>query len=170
MANREPPEFEDTVGLFATTVLLRIPLRPADTLRELTGRARDATLRARSHQWLPLEVVLDGLPDLGLPFAELVPVALAFEAPHARPPGEGAAFQVVIPDPEDLPLGLAASAYPLSLTASPVGDGVRLLAEYHASLGGDLVDRMLGDLAAVLRTLVTRPDLRLGELEAAGDR
>jgi acyl-CoA synthetase (AMP-forming)/AMP-acid ligase II len=55
VANRQRPEVEGLIGLFANTVLLRTNLGGNPTLRELWRRVRDTTLAAYAHQDLPFE-------------------------------------------------------------------------------------------------------------------
>ncbi|MFX0592795.1 amino acid adenylation domain-containing protein [Melissospora conviva] len=61
VAGRTRPEFDDVVGFFVNTVVLRVRWRDTDTFGELLTRARDAVLGAYEHQDVPFEQVVEAV-------------------------------------------------------------------------------------------------------------
>jgi len=61
LANRSRPEFEQLIGCFANTLVLRADLRGNPTFRQMLQRLRDVCLDAYTHQDLPFERLVEEL-------------------------------------------------------------------------------------------------------------
>ncbi|GHO56593.1 non-ribosomal peptide synthetase [Ktedonobacter robiniae] len=61
IAGRTRSEFEELIGLFLNTLVLRVHLENKPTFIELLSRIREATLGAYAHQDLPFEYLVDVL-------------------------------------------------------------------------------------------------------------
>lgn len=61
IANRQRPEFEALIGLFANTVVMRVKARRDLTLEEFLEQVKDVTLAAYEHQDAPFEQVVKAL-------------------------------------------------------------------------------------------------------------
>jgi non-ribosomal peptide synthetase component F len=80
VANRPLPEVQRLVGFFVNTVVLRVDLAGAHSVRELLHRVRTAALGAYEHQNYPfLELVDDLQPERGLDRAALVSVTFGLQ-------------------------------------------------------------------------------------------
>lgn len=58
IANRNRVEFEEILGLFVNTLILRTSLEGKPSFRELMHRVRDTTLAAYTHQDIPFEALV----------------------------------------------------------------------------------------------------------------
>ena len=63
VAGRRAVETEELIGCFLNTLVLRTDLGGGPGFRELVARVREVTLGAYSHQDVPFEAVLAGLPQ-----------------------------------------------------------------------------------------------------------
>jgi amino acid adenylation domain-containing protein len=165
VANRQRPEIEPLVGLFANILALRVRLAAAPSFRELVVRVREATLGVFDHQELPFEKLVD---ELGL----------------AREPSQTPLFQVVfalqnMPAPERQlpglrlqPIGVHTGTAKFELTLSLAEDGARLAGslEHRSDLfERDTALRMLGHLRTLLAEAAATPDRPITELQLLDD-
>ena len=160
VANRARDELRDAVGLFATTIVLKLPVPPEVPDRGLTAIVRDATLRGQEHAELPLELVVEQLAARGA--AGEVPFDVALVVDWERPAaaaasaaggaGEPIALRVVEPELADLPTGVMAGACPLTIFARRHEGGLRLAAEYSCDAFARAdVEVLLAELAEATR-------------------
>jgi len=157
VANRSRDELRDAVGLFATTIVLKLPVPPEVPDRGLPAIVRDATLRGQEHAELPLELVLEQLAARSAPGEVPFDVALVVDwerpvAATAPSSGGSIALRVVEPEVADLPSGVMAGACPLTIFARRHERGLRLVAEYSCDAFARAdVTTLLADLAAATR-------------------
>ncbi|WP_433076705.1 AMP-binding protein [Dactylosporangium sp. CA-052675] len=160
-ANRTHAEFDGTVGLFATTLVLRTPVAADAPFTEVLGAVREAALQAVAHQEVPLDVVLETTAAADPP----MDVALVMdidEVPASTSDGPGDAtgdtagdtvgVQVVVPEADDVPTGVALAPTPLTVFVARHGAGLRLAAEYSTDVFEEkealaLLEALLGILA-----------------------
>ncbi|HKC12581.1 MAG TPA: condensation domain-containing protein, partial [Vicinamibacteria bacterium] len=160
IANRRRPEFEDLIGLFVNSLVLRTDAGGDPTFRELLARVKQVALGAYDHQDVPFEKLVEevgGQRDL------------------ARNP----LFQVVLalhntPDPDWRLSGLkvrlleteaTTTHFDLELHLHESTGGLAAWAVYNRDLfKASTIDRMLGHFQVLLQGIVARPEARLSEL------
>ncbi|MFI2213210.1 amino acid adenylation domain-containing protein [Streptomyces sp. NPDC020141] len=152
----ELPGVESMVGLFITTVPVRVALRPGESAEELVRRFRDEQNGLLAHHHLGLRLIQRQAGG-GELFDTLVVIENYPVDPDARPE-PGAGLSVTGVEARD------ATHYPLTLAVS-LEERVRLELEYRPDLfdarrAGLIAER----LAAVLDQLATAPDRAVGAL------
>ncbi|MDT7796769.1 MAG: hypothetical protein QOI78_202 [Actinomycetota bacterium] len=86
IAHRDRPEFEDLLGFFVNTVVLRTDLSGNPDFGELLARVQETALQAQENQDLPIERLADlAGPDRNLSRPPLVNVVLSFLNTPADP-------------------------------------------------------------------------------------
>jgi amino acid adenylation domain-containing protein len=86
IAHRDRPEFEDLLGFFVNTVVLRTDLSGDPDFGELLARVQETALQAQENQDLPIERLADlAGPDRNLSRPPLVNVVLSFLNTPADP-------------------------------------------------------------------------------------
>jgi ABC-2 type transport system ATP-binding protein len=185
VANRHTTATERLIGCFTKKILLRIRLARDPTFREVMGRVRGAVLRTLAHQELAYETVLQEALGAAAATNGLVPdISLMFQAEVGHPGGmtmpglklSGFPTGVSVKQPHFAAgddeadhasiwgAGLYRNTF-LILSLEERDDGVSLLA--RGAFHPPAVEDLLGRFARVATTLVTSPDRRLTELEAA---
>ncbi|MFD6395762.1 amino acid adenylation domain-containing protein [Nocardia sp. NPDC060249] len=163
-----PPELplvDQTLGMFLTTIPVRVPLEPSMTVRDLlTGiQARHARMLDHHHIGLP-----EIHRSVGLP--ELFDTAITFQSF----PVDRTALQQLV-DSAGLRVdelsGIDATPYPLSLVVEPTqsehGDaqGLRVTLRFHdRAVDTAAARRILDRFVALLGRIAANADIRLGEL------
>ncbi|MFQ6325806.1 amino acid adenylation domain-containing protein [Nocardia sp. CWNU-33] len=163
-----PPELplvDQTLGMFLTTVPVRVPLEPTMTVRELlTGiQARHARMLEHHHIGLP-----EIHRSVGLP--ELFDTAIAFQSF----PVDRTALQELV-DSAGLRVdelsGVDATPYPLSLVVEPKqsedgeAQGLRIILRFHdRAFDTASARRILDRFVELLCRIAANADVRLGEL------
>ncbi len=170
VANRNRAETEGLIGFFINQLALRTDLSGNPTFRELLARVRETSLGAFAHQDLPFDRLVDalGVPrDLGsFPiFQAKLNLQNAQTALDTRP--------VELPGLRLQPLagetGTSQLALNLRVAESPAGLACTL--EHDTDLfEAEAIDRLLGELEALLAAVAARPETRLDELAAALDQ
>ncbi|HVR97232.1 MAG TPA: amino acid adenylation domain-containing protein, partial [Thermoanaerobaculia bacterium] len=159
VAGRRAVETEGLIGCFLNTLVLRTGLGGRPGFRDLVARVREVTLGAYSHQDVPFEAVLAGLPqprDLSrTPLFQVMVNLLNLPSTELRLPG--------------LVLESLTAAEPLSKFDMTFyireEDGVRVELVYNADLfdAGRMED-LLAQLAAFLDQALDRPEEPVGAL------
>ncbi|HTQ78615.1 MAG TPA: amino acid adenylation domain-containing protein, partial [Thermoanaerobaculia bacterium] len=163
IAGRNRREWEDLVGCFLNTLVLRVNLKGEPSLRELLGRVRQGVLAAYAHQEVPFEMLVEALqPERTLSHEPLFQVMINL---HNLPRAES-----VLPGllGRPVPLRQDSAQFDLILTVAelpedPEGFSGRL--EYRT----DLVDpatirRILGHLTTLFAGIVETPERAISEL------
>ncbi|MGY4099688.1 amino acid adenylation domain-containing protein [Nocardia sp. R16R-3T] len=163
-----PPELplvDQTLGMFLTTVPVRVPLEPTMTVRALLTDIQARHARMLEHHHI-------GLPEIhrsvGLP--ELFDTVLTFQSF----PVDRAALQGLV-DSAGLRVdelsGVDATPYPLSLVVEPKPSedgetqGLRIILRFHESAFDTAAARRILDrFVELLRRIAANADVRLGEL------
>ncbi|MFI7668050.1 amino acid adenylation domain-containing protein [Nocardia sp. NPDC049526] len=163
-----PPELplvDQTLGMFLTTVPVRVPLEPTMTVRELlTGiQARHARMLEHHHIGLP-----EIHRSVGLP--ELFDTAITFQSF----PVDRTALQQLV-DSAGLRVdelsGVDATPYPLSLVVEPkqsadgAAQGLRIILRFHDRAFDTAAARHILDrFVELLCQIAANPDVLLGKL------
>ncbi|MGW5918026.1 amino acid adenylation domain-containing protein [Nocardia fluminea] len=161
----ELPRVEETLGMFLTTIPVRVPLEPTMTVRELLTDIQARHARMLDHHHI-------GLPEIhrsvGLP--ELFDTAVTFQSF----PVDRAALQQLIDSAglrvEELS-GVDATPYPLSLVVEPKqsahgeAQGLRITLRFHDHAFDTVAARRILDrFVELLGRIAVDADVRLGEL------
>jgi amino acid adenylation domain-containing protein/non-ribosomal peptide synthase protein (TIGR01720 family) len=166
VAGREHAELEPLIGCFINTVVMRGDLRGDPTFGELLARTREAALGAYAHQEVPFERLVDDLaPARTLAYAPLFQVMLTLQnAPASVSTGRtGLTFAAVEREG-------SASKFDLTLYATERPDGLLLSAVYATDLfDGSTVDRLLAQVAEVLRQAAAEPGRLISAISLADD-
>ncbi|WP_434634922.1 amino acid adenylation domain-containing protein [Chromobacterium sp. CV08] len=164
VANRDRAEFEQTLGFFVNTLILRQDLAGAPGFAELLARCRDTCLEAFAHQQAPFEQVLKlAGPRRGVQDAPFKALFALQNAPLGRLDWRGLAA-------EPLPVYPAAAKFDLSLMLEPAGDGLRATLEFRRDLiGADTARRWLGHYLTLLQAAVADPGCPVARLPLLSD-
>ncbi|MGK5637211.1 non-ribosomal peptide synthetase [Streptomyces sp. URMC 126] len=160
VVNRSRAEFEDVVGNFGNTVVLRTDLSGDPAFRTLLGRVRDVCADAFAHQDVPFDRVTEALRPAGaVGRTSLFDAVFSFVAAEpSRTRAAGVLF-------EELPHHNGTARFPLVLEAREAGGDIVLGLTARAGLFSPAaVERLLGHLVELTRGAALGPDRRLSEL------
>ncbi|WP_019545174.1 non-ribosomal peptide synthetase [Streptomyces sulphureus] len=160
VVNRARSAFEETIGNFGNTVVLRTDLGGDPTFRDLVLRTRDTCADAFGYQDLPFDRVVETLRPAGA-----VGQAALFDAVFSfvteKPRRESAPGALI----EEHPHHNGTARFPLVLEARETADGIAFGLTARADLySPPAVERLLGHLLALLRRATARPTAPLGVL------
>ncbi|GIE99528.1 non-ribosomal peptide synthetase [Paractinoplanes rishiriensis] len=158
VANRMRPEFEQVVGFFVNTVVLRADVSGEPTYRELLRRVRAMCLSAYQHQELPFDVLVEHLqparehgvnPLFQINFA----VDTAFGSDTGMP-------GFVLHQGREVPLG--AAKFDLTWLVEATGGGYVVAVEYDRDLftAGEVTE-LAGMFRTILQDMVADPQTRV---------
>ncbi|MER5703212.1 condensation domain-containing protein [Micromonospora sp. NPDC002296] len=169
LENRPLAEVERTVGPFANSTLLAVPVAAEATPRQLVQLVGERLAAARQWSDLPLETLIAGpAADAAVDPAELIDVVLSVELAGGRPADGRLRLRPVADDgPPLLPVAIAAQR----TVHAHLGDAdrLRLVVEHaddpdEAARARALLDSVVGLLTAV----VSAPDVPLPTPLAVG--
>jgi amino acid adenylation domain-containing protein len=166
---RGNPDFEDVIGLFVNTVVLRSRARHDLTFTEYLRDVREAVLGALENQDIPFDLVVQELrPHRDLARNPLFEVMFSFESMGS------AVLRLAGLEVEEFPVEYRTMQFDLGVEIGVFDEGV---------IGGQMIyaadlfepptiSRLAEDYERVLRAVTRRPDVRLGEigLMSAGER
>jgi len=157
---RPSAALEHVIGTFVNTIVMRLDLSGAPTVRELLARARRVTLDALARADVPFEQVVAGVTGPRDPSRE--PLFQTMLIVH-QGPGAHLDLDGVTADPVELHLDVAMCD--LSLTVRDAGS-VDAWFEYATDLFDDAtVQRFIDRLVFLLGELAAAPDRLTSELE-----
>jgi amino acid adenylation domain-containing protein len=164
VANRPSTDFDDVIGMFVNTVVLRTRVGRTGTVRDLLAQVRDQTLRDLEHQHVPFEELV----------RRLNPERTARHSPLFQ-------LMLVVQNNESVPLhldGVTVSTvrFPeqeaktdLVLDVAEDGEDFRLRWRYNTDLfRRETVEAMAQEFAELLARITGDPRTPLGELLASG--
>ncbi|WP_069884354.1 non-ribosomal peptide synthetase [Streptomyces luteocolor] len=167
VAGRTEEEFEELVGFFVNTVVLRADLSGDPTFRELLVRVRDGDLAAYSHQDLPFERLVEAVnPDRSLNRHPLFQTMLTFEVRSTAPWRLGAL--------EVTPVETVTSSTKFDLLFQveeeygPAGapQGIRCVVDYDTELFDHAtVESLASRLVRLVNTVVADPDVPVHDID-----
>jgi amino acid adenylation domain-containing protein len=163
IANRDQPEVDGVVGLFANTVVLRGDLSNDPSLERLLGRVSEVCTSAWAHGGVPFERVVDAVrPARDLSRTPLFQVLFGVEPD--RPPTLDVGALRITP----LEVDVDAAKFDLSIAVRDVGGAVRVAAEFNSDLyDRQTVDGLLAHYETLLTSWAADPDLPLSSLQLA---
>ncbi len=167
IAGRTRAETEGLIGFFANTLVLRTHVRPEATFRELLAQVRATTLGAYEHQDVPFEKLVEELrPQRSLSHSPLFQVMLAFQnAPTSSMELKGGAEGGTPLNVESFESGMQATKFDLTLSLSQRPDGLGGTLSYRTDLfEQSTILRMVEHLGTLMKSAVSAPDTRVGEL------
>ena len=166
VSGRHHQETQGLLGFLSNTLVLRTDVRDELTFEELIQHVRATTLDALAHQELPFERLVEALnPRRDLSHTPIFQVLFAHDI--AAQPLELGEFTA---EPMTLPTW-PWSRFDLSVGTQEQTDGsLSVVVEYSTDLfEAETVDRMIGHLAALLRTAADSPDSSVGTLSLLTD-
>ena len=160
IAGRTRAEFEETIGLFINTLVLRGDLSGHPKFTELLARARKTALEAYEHQELPFEKLVEELhPERDPSRSPLFQVMFAFEN-MPRASRELTGLRV---SPIKVHTGTA--KFDLTLSIEEEAGVLAAALEFNTDLfDHGTIERMIGHFQTLLDGIVANPNERLSEL------
>ena len=163
-ANRNRPELEGIIGLFANTLVLRTQLGGDPAFRGLLARVKETALSAYAHEDMPFEQLVQELsPERSLSQSPLFQILFSL---RNTPVGD---FRLA-----DLPMEWfggsgEASKYDLSMYLEERSEGLGGKIEYNTDLYDEsTIERILRHFETLLQSAIEAPEKRLSELEMLG--
>ncbi|WP_377273148.1 amino acid adenylation domain-containing protein [Peterkaempfera sp. SMS 1(5)a] len=165
MANRHHEEFENTVGLFVNTTVVRADLSGEPTFAELLTSLSDTMLDAQENQDLPFErlVELTGAPQ------DLVTSPL-FQVMFTLHQGRDQAFDLPGLHVAELTPEVDTAKFDLLLDAVQTAEGVECSIEYRSdALSAETVSLFAQHYSRLVDAVVSAPDVPVGGLRVLTD-
>ncbi|MDE3155807.1 MAG: amino acid adenylation domain-containing protein [Acidobacteriota bacterium] len=159
-ANRERPEIEQAIGLFANMLALRADVSGTPTFRDLIRRTRRTAAEAYAHQEPPFERIVERVQPERTPGRHpIFQVALTLQnTPPARWEIPGVALDVLPPE-------VHGAKFDLTVALDEQDGGLAGTAEYRTALfDAGTIDRLMERFAIVLRAATTEPDRPVTDL------
>ncbi len=165
MANREHPGFENLIGFFANTIVVRVRLAGNPEFSDLLRGVRDSVLESYEHQEVPLELVVDAVRPQRDPGVNPL-FQVNFRVRVGDPPVlalDGAQTSLV-------PVDLGLARFDLALELHVLDDGIAAEFNYNTALFDDsTIERLAVDFESLLRQVVGDPSRRLLGYELADE-
>src|SRR5439155_17440095 len=163
VANRDQPETDGVVGLFANTVVLRGDLSGDPSFRTLLRRVRDTCTSAWAHGGVPFERVVDAVrPARDMSRTPLYQVMFGVE-PDWPPVLDVGALRIT-----PVEVDVEAAKFDVSIAVRDVAGAVRVVVEFNSDLyDRQTVERLLTHYERLLTAWTAEPDLSMSSLELA---
>jgi amino acid adenylation domain-containing protein len=160
VAGRSRREFEELIGFFLNTLVLRLDLSGNPTFAEALSRVREVCLGALSHQELPFEKLVEELhPDRNLGHNPLFQVTFAFQN-TPRFPVQLSGISV-----NELEMETGVARFDLHLFMEEKDGCLKGYFDYNTDLfNADTIERLLGHFQKLLNGIVTDPHCRISDL------
>ena len=159
-ANRNRPELEHLIGLFANPLILRPKVSGEMSFRELAVSLRDHSLNSFAHQEVPFEKVLEALQDKKkVARKPVIQSHFLYQKAFMEPATYG--------DLTIRPLRSVSPGSTFELTYGIVerDEGIRLQMEYHTALYKKAtIRRLLRHFERMLEAAVENPDMPVSEM------
>jgi len=166
VANRNRKEFEDLIGMFVNTLVVRNDLSGDPTVKELLAKVREWCLGAYSHQELPVENLVEHLqPQRDLSRNPLFQIMLVFDN-KAQQTG------FITPGIKATPMLLDRGATHIDLTMYVEDSGSQLtgIIEYATDLFDEsTIARMAAHWHRILEKMVDSPEKHISNLSLLSD-
>ena len=164
VANRNHAEIEGIIGLFATTLALRIDLSGDPSFRDMVRRTKEIALSSFAHQDVPFEKLVEELnPERSLSHNPLFQVLFSLQ----NTPRQGLHLPGLVARSFKPDHGTAKFDVSFLFVESP--EGLHGRVEYNADLFDRVtIERMLEHYGVLLKAAVGNPELRLSQLPLLG--
>ncbi|MGH2849845.1 MAG: condensation domain-containing protein, partial [Solirubrobacteraceae bacterium] len=157
MANRDAGGFDDVIGFFANTIVVRVRLAGNPSFAELLERVRESVLRSYEHQDVPFELVVEALrPDRDPGINPLVQVNFRVRV------GGPATLELTGTQTSPVAVDLGFARFDLALELHLLEDRVAGELTYNAALFTEsAIARLAEDFEALVGLAAAHPDTRL---------
>ncbi|MCT2581923.1 non-ribosomal peptide synthetase [Actinophytocola gossypii] len=173
MAGRTRPEHERLIGMFTTTLPMRVGLDGDPTVAELLARTRTTALGAFAHADLPFEKLVDELrPERVMSHNPLVQVMLTLQNTQARggvDTGDTAAGLSIEHFPMDLDAAFVDLWLEVRPPTAPGGDALARFTYKSDLFDAETVARVAARYETLLRDLTEHPDTPVSRLRLLSD-
>ncbi|MBL4706312.1 MAG: amino acid adenylation domain-containing protein, partial [Flavobacteriales bacterium] len=161
VANRQPVEFMDTVGLFVNTLVLRYSLESGGSFTDLVAQAKLVNKDALKYQQFPFDQLVDELkPTRSLGYNPLVQIMLVMQDDSAD------LLNLTNVQTEVLPLYQAVSKFDFTLAVKLTANKLILSWEYATDLfEAATVERMSSHFELLMANALAQPDILLEQVE-----
>lgn len=165
ISNRSRSEFENLIGFFINTLVLRTELSPVDSFQQLLIDVRQTTLEAYAHQDLPFEKLVEELqPQRNLNQNGLFNIAFGFVNASQQ------ALQIPGLTAKGLATESGTAKFALTFLVAERENGLATSVEYNTDLfDGTLILAMLEQFRNLLEDIVRRPEISIGSLNLLGE-
>jgi amino acid adenylation domain-containing protein len=161
MANRDQPEFQDLIGFFANTIVVRVRLGGNPTFSELLASVRDSVLESYEHQEVPFELVVDAVRPARDP--GLNPL---FQVNFRVRVGEPPVLNLAGTRTSAVPVDLGLARFDLALELHLLEGGVAAEFNWNTALfAHETIQRLAADFEGLLAHGLTDPETKLLSLE-----
>lgn len=160
IAGRNRVEIEDLIGFFINTLVLRANLSGNPTFRQLLDQVKETAVGAYAHQDLPFEKLVEELqPQRDLNRNPLFQVMFQFQNTAPSQPNLNGLSTSRVKIPTET------AKFDLLLLVREQDDALLCVMEYNSDLfEGETIERMLGNYATLLESIVTNPHAHIAEL------
>ena len=163
IANRTHSEIEGLIGFFVNTLVLRTQVAGDLSFAALLARVREVAGGAYVHQELPLETVLQATHA-----SHEQPFSVMFQVQNLPEPQLEFAGLTLRASRAGLNSQLTTEIFDLCLVLEPGDEGIEAFMVYNARLFEEsTIERLLGQLEALLGAVATAPGVTLDELPLA---
>ena len=157
MANREQPGFENLIGFFANTIVVRVRLDGNPSFSDLVARVRESVLASYEHQEVPLELVVDAVRPERDPAANPL-----FQVNFRVRVGELPELALTGARTASAPVDLGLARFDLAVELHQLSDRIQAEFNFNTALFVPAtIKRLARDFEALLRRLLADPDARL---------
>ncbi|MCW5317887.1 amino acid adenylation domain-containing protein [Nostoc sp. KVJ3] len=160
MVNRSHSKFENIVGHFTNSVVLRGDLSGKPTFQELLERSHSCVLDAQDHQDYPFPLLVEQLQPVRNPsFSPLYQVAFVCDRSHQMDMDiDGLILESMISESRG-------AAFDLTLTILEEPGSLKGTWNYNTDLFDDsAIARMMGHFVTLLEAIVANPQQRIDQL------
>jgi len=161
IAGRSQVDFEDLIGLFVDTIIMRGDLSGDPSFVTLLRRVRTTALEAYDHQDTPLEKIVEELePERSLSYTPLFQVMFVLQNAPAQ------IIELSNLKLEELEFESGLAKFDLTLEMVESDGGLCGTFEFSKDLfDGSTIERFSQHFENLLRSIVRNPDSRIGDLQ-----
>jgi amino acid adenylation domain-containing protein len=165
-ANRSRAEFDQLVGFFANTLVIRVRLAGNPKFRDLLARVRATVLEAFDHQDVPFELIVDAVrPKRELGINPLAQVNFRVRVDRPATGALSGATTTRVPVDEGF------AGFDLAFDLLVVDEGITAEVIYNTDLfDAESIERIAADYERLLRQILTQPEAQLLSLELPSEQ